>query len=165
MKAWLGFGISNFYLKFSKDIKNKIEYLPFEEYVFLIADGMQKKYNGKFNTKINEQIFKNLISISFSRTISSEELKDYIPLKEIKDTYNKNRNFYLEVNDLVIKNRLNCNQKNIEMLAGYVIEELAQIVYFHNKGFMKIGCKEKELYFDNLAQKYFNIPKKVFKYI
>ena len=165
MKAWLGFGISNFYLKFSKDMKNKIEYLPFEEYVFLIADGMQKKYNGTFNREIHEQIFKNLISISFSRTISSEELEDYIPLKKIKDKYHKNRDFYLEVNNLVRNNRLNCNQKNIERFAGYVVEELAQIVYFHDKGFMKIGYEEKELYFDNLAQKYFNVPKKAFKYI
>lgn len=153
----MGFGISKYYEEFSQNIKQKISHLPFEKYVFLIADGMQQKYNGKINKMLVERIKRNLSQIPNSNMLSSEIFEKKIPLAMVKKKYYENIDFYNEVNNLVQKNRRVSDIKKVELLAGYVIEEIALIIYFNKKGFTKIGPAEKEDAFDCLAQKYFDV--------
>jgi hypothetical protein len=165
MKAWMGFGISKYYMDFSEELSNKINNLDFENYIFLIADEMQRKYNGTSNEDIAEHIRMNLLRIPDSEIIMSSQLEMKIPLTHVQKKYEEKTSFYNEVNGLVIKNRAVVRHEDLRQLAGYVLEEIALTIYFYEKGYVKIGPEEKERPFDLLSQKYFNISKENFQYI
>lgn len=162
MKAWMGFGISKYYEELSRNINQFISRKDFDELVFLVADEMHRKYNGSLNQKILLNIKRNLKDLE-AKVISSKELEENIPLESMKHKYKHNEDFRSDVNFVVSKNVR--EPKNIDLLAGYVLEELALIIYFEKKNFVKLGVSSKEKPFDLLAQKYFDLDKKSFVYI
>lgn len=160
-KAWMGIGISNSYVKILKNMP--VGFLGKYAFLLLIlADEINQKYNFREKKQLTQDIFNfaNKIRIKGVEikvkhwNFLSQKLKYKKLLKEYKNLFKHNVEFKKFVLKIVKKNRRINFKGNEEIMANYVLEELASINYFSMKKITKIGPKNKEMDFDILAKKY-----------
>ena len=171
-KAWIGIGISNSYISILDHLKRILSEKNFSEVLIIIADKIDNKYNNHYNTKLEQELFETANRIELKeckiKVVRWEYLRKnntYLKiLEEVKHLFNSEFNFKKDVQTLVIKNRKNYkNKSEINLKAGYVLEEIGSTVFFNKNGYIKIGPEKQEKPFDNLSIKWFNLNEADFK--
>jgi hypothetical protein len=162
VNAWMGIGISNQYIQILKSLENKINTKDISSLKLILADEINNKYNDREKGQLSKDLF-NLanklkiekIKVNVKQWTYFSKNKKYLNyLKKYKILFKEDNSFKKEVLNLVKKNRKIIEKKNLEKSANYVLEELASINFMSEKKIVKIGPKEKEADFDNLAKKY-----------
>lgn len=158
----MGIGISNTYVKLLKNLPKKLDKRKYESILFILADEPDKKFNGRERIQLSKDLF-NLSSkikidgmkIWVERWRYLSENKEYIKIfRKFRRKYFLNLKFRREVNKIVTKNRVYMDRDDLTKRKDYVLAELASINYLSSKGITKIGPKEQEGVFDELAHKF-----------
>lgn len=163
-KAWMGVGVSNTYTKILQNLYKTINDINYSEILIIIADEPNVKYNNNPKEQLAEDFF-NLAKKSkhkFKDTkIEVKKWKHFSKnktyqkiLERYKEKFEKHKKFNKDVLSLVRKNRQFYSDGKEEKMANYVLEELSSIDFMNKKGYIKIGPKNKEKEFDELAKKH-----------
>lgn len=171
-KAWIGIGISNTYISVLENLKIVLKNNDFSKVIIFLANEINEKYNNQTNKKLENKLSELANKIELKgckiKVIDWEYLDknvEYLKILEnMEKLFNSDLNFKKEVETLVIKNRSKLKTKEeINIAAGYVLEEISSTIFFNKKGYIKIGPEKQEKPFDELSIKYGNLSRNNFK--